>query len=275
MTESLNKAKIEEVIAKTSAEGRSAALIFDYDGTLTPIVDRPQDALLPDSTAELLRSIADTESVRAAIMTGRTLDDIGRLLGDGPGVPVIGNHGLETGELNLYESTGFSGYIRELYETLEPVVNKYDGSLIENKGGSISIHYRNVAPEEAEQMLGEVDRIWREQGDEESFRKSSGKMVVEIRPRHIDKGTALAALLEKWFGRNWAEMCAPFYFGDDTTDEDAFEFLNREAGDAAVTIKVGDGETAAKYRLESPEDVTRAVGDILDYAAGASHNSNI
>lgn len=223
--------------------------LLDYDGTLAPIVERPEAATPHPEVPPLLRTLAARHPLW--ILTGRKVDDLARLL-PLPGVTAIGVHGLEQGEL-----TGGSPVASRLGDKAARLLDEAraalpalpDGSRVEDKGTAIAVHYRGVPDAEAARgvlrawtgSLPEgLDSIW-------------GKMVVEVRPAGFDKGSAAAGIAARHQGHT------PVMIGDDTTDEDAFEQLR---GASAVTIKVGAGETAARYRLA---DVEAVVGYLKRY----------
>ena len=210
---------------------------LDYDGTLAPIVDDPMQAFPHPAITDILDDLADRYPVW--VVTGRYLGDLEQLIDHT--FEAIGLHGIQRGRLQgpkeYHISDNDRGSIRKLRETA-PVSADVQ---LEEKGPMFALHYRRASDKDAareaiRQWLSDkpdsLDAIW-------------GKDVVELRPKGISKGTAVSEIAERFSDRT------PIYLGDDVTDEDAFRAL----GDEALTVKVGDGETDAKYRLGGVEEV--------------------
>ena len=210
---------------------------LDYDGTLAPIVDDPMQAFPHPDIPDILDNLADRYPVW--VVTGRYLDDLEQLIDHA--FEAIGLHGIQRGRLSgpkEYHITDEErGSIQQLRETapVGPDVN------LEEKGPMFALHYRRAADKEAARSS---IRSWLTDKPE-SLDAIWGKDVVELRPKGISKGTAVSEIAERFSDRT------PIYIGDDVTDEDAFKAL----GDDALTVKVGEGETAARYRLDGVEDV--------------------
>ena len=217
------------------APGRSA-LVFDVDGTLAPIVARPALASVPESTrAELAR--LERRYLLVACVSGRAGDDAARLVGV-PGVTVVGNHGLEL----VPDADNFRARMARFRDAV--------GLVVEDKGLSLSYHYREAPDERAARaQLEKVAALARDEGLDPRW----GRKVLEIRPAvAADKGTAVRSLLER------SGAIRGLYAGDDTTDLDAFAGL---AGlEHAVRIAVASDE--------GPRDLT-AAADLVVPGAGA------
>lgn len=220
-------------------------LFLDYDGTLAPIVDDPAAAHPHPDVPALLAELAGAHPV--VVVTGRDLAALGRLLVGAGGEPVdvraVGLHGAEHGGPGRVDRRQLDRHQADL-DRLRAAVPEVDGVWVEDKGAAFAVHYRRAAdPEAARAALdawtsGVPDRlepIW-------------GKTVVELRPRDISKGTAVAAIAAEHPDRT------PVYLGDDVTDEDAFRAL-QALRQPSVTVKVGEGETAAGHRLPDVEAV--------------------
>ena len=240
---------------------RKASHVFlfsDFDGTLTPIVERPEIAYPSPEMKRLLQELSQNNKYVIGIISGRALKD----LHDRVGIRDIiyaGNHGLEI------EGPGFSFIEPVAKETaaLFGVINKLlnrafagiKGVLVEHKGLSLSVHYRAVAEKEAGSVKHELDRVT---GIAQSLGKikiTNGKRVYEIRPPvNWDKGKAINWLLDKYFVKGSKESITTVFMGDDLTDEDGFKAINRRNG---VSIIVADQETVsnAQYYLRSPAEV--------------------
>ncbi len=198
-----------------------AAILLDVDGTLAPIVDRPQDAGVPEETREVLRALVARYALVAAI-TGRPTV-IGKNLVGVDGVPVIGNHGLELAE----GADDWRGRLLEFGNTVDWPV--------EDKGLSLAYHYRTAEdPDAARAELERVAERAREQGLHARF----GRMVLELLPPlAVNKGTALRTLLEG------AGLSRALFAGDDTTDLDAFDAL--DGLEVGVKVAVDSAEAPA------------------------------
>ncbi|MEX0820971.1 MAG: trehalose-phosphatase [Rhodothermales bacterium] len=212
-------------------------LFLDYDGTLAPIVDDPMEAFPHPDVPELLRQLDARYPMW--IITGRFLDDVEQLV-DGP-YRAIGLHGIQRGRLGGEKENVISEEARRAIDALRETVPEHDGLRVEPKGPMFAVHYRLADDKQAArtaiaEWLSDVpdvlDPIW-------------GKDVVELRPHGVSKGTAVRDVAARHPDRT------PVYLGDDVTDEDAFRAL----GDEAITVKVGEGETVARYRLPTIEDV--------------------
>lgn len=248
--------------ALRDARDRAGSLLLglDFDGTLAPIVPRPEDAQLGPGLEAVLRALAGRDDTRVALISGRGMRDLAaRVPLDG--VYFAGNHGLEIEGPDVErvhrEAAAAEPALHALAGRLAAALAARRGVIVEDKGLTLSVHYRLVDDEtEAE----EIRRIVRACGrDVAGIRLTEGKKVVEIRP-DVDwhKGRALEFLrgvLEQRFGP------APAVFiGDDTTDEDAFRVL----GAADFAIRVGGSEdTIASATLPD----TRAVAALLEELA--------
>lgn len=220
--------------------------LLDYDGTLAEIVDDPEKALPHPRATEVLTELADRYPLR--ILTGRRVTDLARLL-PVPQLVAIGVHGLEEGRLGAGIHSRLGDDSQELLAQARERLPDFDGVRVEDKGEAIALHYRASPDEERVQselrdwsssLPQGLDLVW-------------GKKVLEIRPSGFDKGRAASEIAARHPGST------PVMIGDDTTDEDAFEALTN-----GVTIKVGPGESGARYRLEGVDEV---IGYLQRYLA--------
>jgi trehalose 6-phosphate phosphatase len=238
-----------EHVHEIARSGDRPAVFLDYDGTLTPIVSHPEDAWLPESMRQTLRSLA--ARVPVAILSGRDLDDVrGRVLVDG--IVYAGSHG--------FDIAGAGGLRRELGATYLPVLDTAEtelrealdeipGAQLERKHFSVAAHYRNVNENDAFRVALAVDAV---AARHRELRRMDGKKVYELLP-DIDwnKGKAVLWLLETlgFEGPN----ALPIYIGDDRTDEDAFRAL--EQCGIGILVSEQSPPTAACYSLKNPAEV--------------------
>ena len=247
-------------------------LACDFDGTLSPIVPRPEDAYILPACAEALRELSELPTFDVAIVSGRALADVRERVGLKSAI-YSGNHGMEIQGPGLViedEVTERSRRVmRELRQALEPVVGQVRGAFVEDKAISLSVHYR-MTPDELEQEIQE--RVLEATAD--AVAKGDvivvqGKKVLDIRPAAArDKGAALRFVMEALAKGTGDESRLAIYVGDDTTDEDAFREVNRTGG---VSVLAGPAEraTAAQYRVESPEDVAEFLKRLVRIEARA------
>jgi len=210
------------------------------DGTLAPIVPRPEDARVPPETQAELERLASRYAL-VACLSGRTSEDARRIVGV-DGLMYVGVHGLELDP----EAERWRGALQELVAAAG-----WPEDETEDKGLTVSLHYRRAADQDAARArLEQIAEQARAAGLDPRF----GRKVLEIRPLvEADKGTAVRHLLAE------ARAGAGLYAGDDTTDLDAFRGL-REAGlELAVRVAVASAEAPPALReqadlvVEGPE----------------------
>ena len=220
--------------------GTKAALFLDIDGTLVELAASPEKVVLHDPVIEVLKRLQRHLDGAVALVTGRAITDVDRL-SRGLQLPVAGQHGAEIRDEqgNHRRLLDAGGRWPEAIERLRRFAGDHPEVLLEDKGLSVAVHYR-AAPTMAEAVLASLERIAAELGG--GYRVRRGKMVYELVPDHSDKGKAIVALLglAPFRGRQ------PVFIGDDVTDEDGFRAVNERGG---ISVKVGEGQSAARYRL--------------------------
>lgn len=221
---------------------RPLVIGVDFDGTLAPLVDHPDDAVPDEQARAHLRRLATRPGIEVAVVSGRALDDLRRRLGEVPGATLIGEHGNDTGQV-----VPTSPALEESKKLVEHLVSDIPGSSFEVKPRSVTFHYRNVSPGGE---IGALERLraWVEGWSELSLLQ--GKEVIEMSVASRNKGDAISELAGGEAGI--------LYMGDDTTDESVFAVL--APGD--VGIKVGPGETLAAYRVDDVAGVVGVLGVI-------------
>lgn len=240
--------------------GRLPAVFLDYDGTLTPIVDRPQDAVISESMREAVRALAKRCTV--CVVSGRDRAVVQELMGVDDLV-VAGSHGFDiwspdAGTLEHEASSGFDALLERVRNRVQDEAGGIEGALIEPKKASVAVHYRLVSDSKRPRIKALVDRVLAEHPDE--LKVTPGKMVYEIQPKlDWDKGKAVLHLLEA-LDLDREEIVA-LYLGDDITDEHAFEALKGTGIGVFVgnpdDPEVASRRTAADFVLTSVQEVER------------------
>jgi trehalose 6-phosphate phosphatase len=215
-----------------------AAIVLDVDGTLAPIVQRPDEAAVPDEARWELERLVGRYALVACV-SGRTGEDVRRLV-DVDGVRYVGAHGLE----------------------LAPEADRWRDELsrfaagvdwpVEDKGLTVSFHYREA--ENEEEALEYLERV-AERARTAGLVPRFGRKVLEIRPPvQADKGTAVTQLLAD------AGLRRALYAGDDTTDVDAFRAL--EGLEVGIRVAVSSDEAPSEL-VERADIVVNSPGDLL------------
>jgi trehalose 6-phosphate phosphatase len=229
----------DALLERLRAEPERAAIFLDVDGVLAPIVMRPEDSRVPDETRDEIRRLAGRYGLVACV-SGRTGDDAKRLVGLDELV-YVGEHGLELEP----DAQQWRGAMREFGESVEWPV--------EDKGLTLSFHYRGVADEErAETFLLEVAERARDAG----LRPRFGRKVLEVRPPvEASKGTAVRYLLEH------RGLERALYAGDDATDLDAFHVV----GALPLGVRVGVASAESPRGITDEADVVvNSPAELLD-----------
>ena len=231
---------VAEALRPLTEAPERAAVFLDVDGTLAPIVERAEDARVPEGTARLIEDLAGRYRLVACV-SGRAAEDARRLVGV-EGIHYAGSHGAELLEPGADAATILPAFADWADRVREFADRHRDlGARIEDKGPIVAFHWRGVDDEEAvkarlEQMAGEAD----------GFVTHWGRKVLEIRPPvRVDKGQAVRELLR----RSGAEVA--LYAGDDATDLDAFE-------------AIGDGVRVGVASDEGPAEIVERADLVVD-----------
>jgi trehalose 6-phosphate phosphatase len=221
-----------------------AAVLLDVDGTLAPIVERPEDAAVPEETRAEVQRLAEKYGLVACV-SGRSSADAHRLVGL-DGIEYVGVHGLEADP----DAQRFAPQLEAFAERIA-----WPWTVESKAGVTLSFHYREAEDEaEATRRAEDVARAAEEAG----LKPHHGRKVLEVRPPvEADKGTAVRRLLD---GR---PLSRALYAGDDTTDLDAFRGLEEAGLDVALKVSVGSPEmnprllTEADLVLDGPGELLR------------------
>jgi trehalose 6-phosphate phosphatase len=226
-----------EVLTPVRENAARAAIMFDIDGTLAPIVEQPADARVPESTRQLLAELARRYGVVACV-SGRRASEARAMVAIGT-ISYLGSHGAELLRAGWTESTidpELEDWRRRMHEFGRQVDTpdlRRRRIRIEDKGAILAFHWRG-APDEEEARAG-IDAI-AARAEAAGLRTHWGRKVLEVRPPvRIDKGAGITAFLEG------EDVDVAMYVGDDTTDLDAFRSLDQLVQDGRLTqsIKVG------------------------------------
>jgi trehalose 6-phosphate phosphatase len=241
-----------------AADPARAGLFSDFDGTLSAIVDRPEDASPLPGVVEVLGRLAGSLG-RVAILSGRPVAFVGQFFP--PSVAVAGLYGLEQRVGGEIRDHPMAGAWREVVaDVVAGAVSGPAGMRVETKGLSLTLHYRGQ-PE----LAGAVEAWARTQATRSGLELRRAKMSVELHPPiPADKGTVLAELAE--------DLSAVAFIGDDVGDLDAFDALDRLDGAGVRTVRVGvrGPEQAAALveradvALDGPEGVLVALRELAE-----------
>jgi len=243
-----------ELDRRLEAAARAGSLLVasDYDGTISPIVENPADAAPVRESLVALRALASLPHTNVAIISGRSLDELGRMTGAPDGLLLVGSHGSEF-EPDFARS--LPEEVRRLRDRvgreLAEIAARGAGLELEHKPASVALHYRRASREDAARARERVeagparlDGVW----------VKHGKEVIELSVVVTSKGAALTTIRQR------VGAGVVVFIGDDVTDEDAFVTL----GGPDVGIKVGPGETAARLRIGDVEEVARTLARLAE-----------
>ncbi|MFC2006089.1 trehalose-phosphatase [Chloroflexota bacterium] len=242
-------------------------LLSDYDGTLTPIVSRPDEAILPQAVRDDLLALAEKPTFNVGIISGRSLSEVKALVGL-EGIYYAGNHGLEIEGPGLKFvnplAKSAQDEIKDLAQRFLTEYGDIEGIIVEDKGLSLSVHYRLVKRSEekaAAEIFHQVTSPWLHDG---RIRVTSGKKVWEVRPP-IDwhKGKAVETIIRELNTVLKGEQELTIYLGDDTTDEDAFKIIHRPQG-WSIFIGQDNPSSNADYFLNSTSEVETFLSRLLE-----------
>lgn len=222
------------------------AYFLDVDGTLINIADTPDAVFVDKTLLDLIARLYEATNGAVALVSGRSIADLDERLAP-LRLPTAGQHGLERRDPDGHTWTHVTPpeVKAAIKAALTPVLARYPGLLLEEKGVTLALHYR-----QAPQLASYVHRLMTSlaRDSRASLEVQGGKRVAEIKPSGFDKGTAISAYLSTspFQGRR------PVFIGDDANDEHGFAEVNRMGG---ISIRVGPGKSCARYRLADVADV--------------------
>lgn len=234
------------------------ALLLDVDGTLLDIASTPDGVVVPRALASTLRHLLAQSGGAVALVSGRTIATLDRLFGSLT-MPAIGGHGAELrllgdGQISKRRPAPLSARLRRKLHALAGIDPRL---LVEDKLHSVAVHYR-LALQREDLLKREVEAIVAADDDSE-VESLFGKAVIEVKPKHFNKGTAVTELMtrEPFAGRT------PLFIGDDTTDEAVFAILPDLAG---YGFSVGREMAGADGIFDSPHAVRAWLAALSDHA---------
>lgn len=237
-------------------------LLFDYDGTLVPIAEKPELAVFSSDIRALLQSLATRFKV--AIISGRALAEVKSLVGI-DGCYYVGNHGFEISgpgvKFARTDAAKMAPKIAQICRMLRRLVGSTNGVIIEDKGMTASIHYRMVKKADVAAVRRALTIAVSSHVEAGEVRITKGKKVLEIRPNiDWDKGKAVSWLIAEV---DPERELMPIYFGDDRTDEDAFVALERNG--ISVLVSEKRRKSRARYFLRNDDEVRIFLERLLGY----------
>jgi trehalose 6-phosphate phosphatase len=242
------------------------AVFLDYDGTLTPIVDDPDEARLSDRMRASIEALAEVSLV--AIVSGRDLADVREKVGIS-GMAYAGSHGFDIVHpdgTSEQVATEYLGALDDAQGALERRLTHIDGVRVERKRFAIAVHDRGVDDVDVRASIGEV--VAQVASEHPELRSTGGKRIHELRPDiDWDKGRAIETLLDALDARDRV----PVYVGDDLTDEDGFRAVTALGGIAVVVRGEDDDRpTLADAALETTDEAGDFLDELAEYCAQQS-----
>lgn len=241
------------------------AIFLDYDGTLREFEAKPEDAVPTEDTLELLKQLDQRGDLKLYMVSGRDKTFLEGHFGAYANLTLIAEHGyFKRGPDTLHEWVPFTPYqTLDWKEKVRPVLDMFQrctpGATIEDKASAIVWHYRDCDEEYGQFKAKELMHQLALSLGNLPCQISQGNKIVEVASLAVRKGVVVGNALQQQ-----SSVAKPFVeiliCGDDRTDESMF----LEAPKDALTVKVGPGDTAARFRLEKPSDVRRFLGLIAD-----------
>lgn len=245
---------------ESAARARSLLLATDFDGVLAPFEADPMEATPAPGTIDELRSLAEMPGVHVAVVSGRDLETLRALTGIGEDEPIvlIASHGAESSSAAVRSAMEAAAVTPEDEVNLATLRNdittlveeRHPRAGVEFKAAAVVVHTRGLPRDVSDAAIADARRVAL---DHPGVKVLKGKSVLELSVSHADKGSAVTA-----FGRD-VGATARIYLGDDVTDEDAFMRMTRPDD---VTIKVGQGSTAARHRVDDEGAAAKVISTI-------------
>jgi trehalose 6-phosphate synthase/phosphatase len=240
--------KSEAEINKKFENALNKLVLLDYDGTLVNYTTTPEKAKLTLEITGIIRKLINLPGMEIFIITGRRHEDIDRFLDHIP-INIIAEHGAIIKENGMWKNQELiaDSWKKSVISVMNQITDTCPGSFIEEKFYSLAWHYRNAEPDSGYTSSRELIRLMNNIIGTYGLKILDGNKVVEILSDSIGKGKAVKKLDEQ----NIYDFILSI--GDDATDEEMFEYFQNHSN--AYTIKVGEGDTFAKYKLNDISEV--------------------
>jgi len=246
-------------IKKRAVASKGVLLLFDFDGTIAPIVGDPLKAEMLPHWRDWLVALMGKNNIEVGVVTGRAQPDAGekvridRML-------IASDHGYEIwrGRKKIFSiGSEFTAEIKTLGSVVYKKFGSISGVSIEQKDYSVALHYRHVDVKKQSLLVKEYMEMIRPILKEQNLELMRAKKLFEVRPKKFwDKGKG-----SKWIWENIAPGYLPVYFGDDTTDEDAF----KELKSSGITVRVGLKKSSkAEYYVREIDDAAPLMKWLLE-----------
>lgn len=269
-----------------AAKGKRIVVFLDYDGTLSPIVEDPEQAYMSDTMRSTVREVA--KYFPTAIISGRCRDKVYDFVQLAE-IYYAGSHGMDImapgrafnasknvskktrdkgNEVVLFQpAKEFLPMIDEVYKLLKEKLKRIQGALVENNKFCASVHFRCVEEKDLSILAEKVKSVLK---DYPLLHLTLGKKVLEIRPSiEWHKGNALEFLLDS-LGLSNSNDVMPLYIGDDRTDEDAFQVLKARGQGYSILVSSVPKETLASYSLRDPSEVMAFLHQLVEWKKNTS-----
>jgi len=230
-----------EMLPRITAD---TALFLDFDGTLVEIASRPEAVIVPPMLTGTLAALYGQLGGALALVSGRRLLDLDGFLAPLQ-LPAAVEHGAQRRSAGGLMISAPSTDLGHALEAAEALVAQHPGLQLEQKNLAFSLHYRQAPELEAVCLQVMQEAVGRSAG----LQLMQGKCVIDLKPAGVSKGTAIAAFMHEapFAGR------VPVFAGDDVTDEDGFDEVQRMGGYA---VKVGPGASRARYACTGVSELT-------------------
>jgi trehalose 6-phosphate synthase/phosphatase len=247
---------VEEIIKRYLA-AKNRLVLLDYDGTLVDYTALPDTAKLPENMSDILKKFIGDPGTKVFIITGRSHQDIDKLLTDLP-IDVIAEHGAFRKDKGVWinQVNNSSIWKEELVPVLNRITDLCPSSYLEEKKYSLTWHYRNADPDQGYTCSRELIQILKDKINFYNLKILDGNKIVEVLSNETGKGLAVRKLFEQG-GFDFV-----LSIGDDATDEEMFDYFLQYTD--AFTIKVGEGATSARYNVQSISDVAELLKQLTE-----------
>jgi trehalose 6-phosphate phosphatase len=251
-------------------KSKNILFLTDFDGTLTAIVEKPELAFISNETRQLLDSLARQPNLTVGIISGRALSDLKDKINLN-NIIYSGNHGFEIEGPGLNFINPIADEIRPFFRVIKNVLTLALGSIkgvfIEDKGITLSVHYRHVEERKVADVESVVKKVVSGPATGGIFMITPGKEVYDVKPAASwDKGKAIRLLMKRFGKGGRRSGLLPIYLGDDLTDEDGFQVIEKYG--VGITVHIGESHdnSAARYYLRSPDEVSVFMNRLLNQA---------